>query len=254
VSYRIPRFVYAEYCVYCRRRAPARRFARIVTYRFPRLFLLGLGIWIGVSFPASCLVAFRSHVRCLRRLELASIRYASRLSASFCRRLIFWLPSSTLYMVSWVVVPKTGGGLPASWLVASLDSCTLYMESFVGISTLGVVLWVSCGVSMLLLAWFGIEVGFATVGVATLSVGSIMSCHRASRGSSTIHTLIFRQRRDSRRLFFIPSVVACGISRLICAKDGILCRRCNAYRRGSLRGFVCVMSYVIPRVICRWLL
>jgi hypothetical protein len=43
---------------------------------------------------------------------------------------------------------------------------------------------VSYGVSMLL-AWFGIEVGVATVSVATLSVGSIM-CRRASRGSSTV--------------------------------------------------------------------
>jgi hypothetical protein len=46
---------------------------------------------------------------------------------------------------------------------------------------------VSHGVSMLLLAWFGIEVGVATVVVATLSVSSSMSCRWASRGSSTIH-------------------------------------------------------------------
>jgi hypothetical protein len=45
---------------------------------------------------------------------------------------------------------------------------------------------VSYSVSMLLLTWFGIEVGVATVGVATLSVDST-KCRRVSRGSSTIN-------------------------------------------------------------------
>jgi hypothetical protein len=101
---------------------------------------------------------------------------------------------------------------------------------------------------MLLLAWFGIEV--ATVGVATLSVGSITSCRGAEAHLLYIYG-IFCWRRDNRgrharRGFF--SVVSCGIPRLICAKDGILCRRRNAYRWDSRLGFVFVMSYVIPRV------
>jgi hypothetical protein len=49
---------------------------------------------------------------------------------------------------------------------------------------------VSHGVSMFLLASFGTEGGVATVGVATLSVGSIMSC-RASRGSSCTYIKSF---------------------------------------------------------------
>lgn len=51
----------------------------------------------------------------------------------------------------------------------------------------------SCGVSMLLLAGFGIEIG-----VATRSVGSTMSCLRASRGSSAIHTLIHTRNIQSQ--------------------------------------------------------
>jgi hypothetical protein len=82
-----------------------------------------------------------------------------------------------------------------------------------------------------------------------------MSCPMASRGSSDIYIYgIFcrrrvsrrrharrrhARRRHARRLFL--SVVSYGIPRLISSKDGILCRRCNAYRRGFLRGFVCVM-------------
>jgi hypothetical protein len=97
----------------------------------------------------------------------------------------------------------------------------------------------SYGVSMLLLAWFGIEVGVATVGVATLSVGSIMSCRRASRCSFSYIYGIFCRRRESRRCYArrrFVSVVSCGIPGLICAKDVILCRCRNTYRRGSRRG------------------
>jgi hypothetical protein len=97
---------------------------------------------------------------------------------------------------------------------------------------------VSYGVSMLLLARFGIEVSVATVGVVTLSACSIM-CRRASRGSSTIH--IWNVLSAS-----VFSVVSCGSTRLICAKDGILCRRRKAYRPSSRLGFVCAIVVYHP--------
>jgi hypothetical protein len=52
-------------------------------------------------------------------------------------------------------------------------------------------------------------------------------------------------RRDAARRF--ASVVPYRFPRLISTKYGTLCRRRNAYRRFSRRGFVCVMSYVCHR-------
>jgi hypothetical protein len=93
--------------------------------------------------------------------------------------------SCSLSTASWVVVATLGIDLPVCCLVPSLILCTQNMDFFVRVSTLGVSLWVSC--RMASRYWFGVKFGVATVGVATLSVSSIMSCLRASRGSSTIH-------------------------------------------------------------------
>jgi hypothetical protein len=108
------------------------------------------------------------------------------------------------------------------------------------------------------------EVGFASIGV-----GSITSCRMTSRSSSTKNAASCR-RRDARRQFAsvmkrgIPRLTyaiyelfqrwddrrsdaqrrfaSCGIPRLICAMDGILCWRRDAYRCGSRRGFASVTS------------
>jgi hypothetical protein len=61
------------------------------------------------------------------------------------------------------------------------------------------------------------SVGVATIGVVTLGIGLSASCLVAFLGSSEQELVL-------------------------------LCQRRNAYRRGSRRGFVCVMSYVIQRV------
>jgi hypothetical protein len=157
-------------------------------------------------------------------------------------------PIYTLYMGPWVHV-----------VTLDVSSCafTKLMFAIYGIfyrrldARCRFVSIVSYGVSMLLLAWFGIEVGVATVGVATLSAS--VRCRVVGNPEAYLLYIygIFRRRRVNRRHHTqhrFVSVVSCGIHILICAKDGILCGRRNAYRRGSRRGFVCVMSYVIPRI------
>jgi hypothetical protein len=104
------------------------------------------------------------------------------------RRLVLWLHWAYIHCIwnlesaSCLGVSALGVVLPVSCIVAFLSTCTLCMEYFVGVSTLAVGFWVPCRMaSPCSLAWFGIEVGVATVGVATRSVGPIM-CRRASRG------------------------------------------------------------------------
>jgi hypothetical protein len=130
-------------------------------------------------------------------------------------------------MESWVRVAATSVAtpcvdMPASYLVPSLNSCTLYVASFVGVSTLE----------------SGCE--YRVVWRLDAPLGLIWNWSQRCDGRC----------RDARRRFV--SVVSCGILRLICSKYGILCRRRNGYHRGSRRGFVCVMSYVIPTVTYRW--
>jgi hypothetical protein len=217
-----------------------RRFSSVVSGGFLGSCLLPVAPWVGVAMPrvallVSCLVVslrswILSRLRDDRRCH-AWRHFATVLSCGF---------PGFMHAVYGISCRRRGGRRR----FASVFSCafTKLMYAICGIfcrrldARCRFVGIVSYGVSMLLLAWFGFEVGVSTVGVATLSVGSIMSCRRASQGSSTVHIWNFCRRRDSRRRHTrrrFVSVVSCGIPRLICAKYGILCRRLNAYRRGS---------------------
>jgi hypothetical protein len=102
----------------------------------------------------------------------------------------------------------------------------------------------SCGVPMLLLVWFGIVLVVVTVGVATHSVSSIISCRSAFLGSSTMRMCNLCRHPDIRlrhaRRRFV-SVVSCCILKSICAEGDILCRRRNT---------VFVAVFVYSRVSC----
>jgi hypothetical protein len=142
-----------------------RRFASVLSCGFPRIKyalygILSLRRWddrrrfaIVVSFGFSRLMCIIYGILSPRRDDRcgnAGRRFANVLSCAF---------SNLMYAIYWIIC-----------------RCLDARCRFVTI--------VSYVVSMLLLAWFGIEVGIATVHVATLSVGSIMSCRRASRGLS----------------------------------------------------------------------
>jgi hypothetical protein len=142
-------------------------------------------------------------------------------------------------------------GFPASCLVTSVFSGTLNIQSWVSFAMLGVGLWGSCRITPQISPWFDFEfkLGFATIGDATLSIGSITSWHpvadllffgvlcrrrcvvvatlvvslpasyhMASRGYPTLFYIFRRwdgRRRDARRLF--ANVLSCGILRLVSA-------------------------------------
>jgi hypothetical protein len=208
---------------------------------------------LGFGLPASCLVASKAHVRYRWYLESASRRLESP-RLSFANAAVSC--GFSWGHESWVCFATVGIDLPASCLMPSLSCCTLYVGSFVGVSTLGVGLWESCRMSSqcsfgLIWSWRRLSDGryrdgqrrfdnVISLGIPRLNYYSILCRRRDSR------------RRHAWRRFI--SVVSCGIPRPICSKDGILCRRRNAYRRGCRRGFRCVMPYVIPGVTYRWIL
>jgi hypothetical protein len=130
----------------------------------------------------------------------------------------------------------------------------------------------------LVLTWFGIWFGVATVFVAKVGVGFPESCLVASRGSSALYKIIFR-RRDNRRcrryVLWLPYaharfygifsrrlddrrrgarrqwtiVVSCGFPRLRFAINGTLCRH-DDRRRDAHRRLHNIVSYGSSRLIC----
>jgi hypothetical protein len=136
-----------------------RRFSSVVSSGFPGLMLAKVESWVGVktigvavfgvALLASChVVSLRSWT--LSRRRGAWNRFYSVFSFSFPR----------LKYASYGVLNSRRDDrrhLSASCLVPSLSSCAQNMESSVGVSTLGVGLWVSCHMAPpLLLAWFRI--------------------------------------------------------------------------------------------------
>lgn len=132
---------------------------------------------LGVGYSLSSLIAFLRSCSQKFNFSSASRLYASRRSASVFQRRALWQS-----LVSWVDVVKFD---VASLSVGWIASCLVPLRSLFtlyGLFLMSVCEYRACGFSIIVLAWFQIEVGVATVGVATLRVRSIMSCRRAFRG------------------------------------------------------------------------
>jgi hypothetical protein len=194
VSDRIPTLVFAKYGVLRRRRVAwrrdaARRFSSVVFCGFPEFMLAKMETWVGVVSIRVSLLA--SSFPGVMKLESPSRRQVPRHFAS----VLFCGFPRLMYIIYGILSRRRDGRCcGARHRITRVLSCvfTKLMYAIYGIfcrrldARSRFVSIVSYGVSMLLLAWSVFEVGVAAIGVATLNAGSIMSCRRASRGSSTI--------------------------------------------------------------------
>jgi hypothetical protein len=164
-----------------------------------------------VGLPASCHIAFRGFswlgVLCRRRFSsvlscgfpgscsLPIASYVGVATIGVTTLGIAFLFCLVVSLWSWILSSPSDRRCDARRWFASVLSCAFakFMFAIFGILCRRLNAWcrfviiVSYGVSTVLMVWFGIEIGIPTVGVAKLSVRSIMSCCRTSQGSSTIH-------------------------------------------------------------------